>query len=407
VRALVVSAMAACAPQTDLWAGATDRSSATSSALVLASPAAGESSVPLNLQALLVRLPSDLELPPPDSAAVQVMGGPVPLGTRSREAVACDGAGTALCWPLVLDGPLLASTRYDAALVSSLPLRGGGAVAPAIIGQFSTASAPDERPPVVSVGAVELAGPCLHVTLTVDEPASIFLLLAPVSADVVRGEGAGGAVGAAGGRGWPAGQGMGDFEAWVPSSGFSGVVSLQAQAVDRAGNVGAAAAVSVTLPDLPALKITEILSNPAGPEPAQEFVELANVGPGEIELDGLWLEDSKGHDRLPATSLAPGAFALVVPAAFDAAAPGDVAVRTGTLLARVDSRLGGDGLANDRDVVRLRLPDDGAIISSYDGAISTASAAWNGRSLHRRAGSICDNATSWSAAPLAPTPGWE
>jgi hypothetical protein len=149
-----------------------------------------------------------------------------------------------------------------------------------------------------------------------------------------------------------------------------------------------------------------VLSNPAGPEPVQEFVELHNSGESPVDVTGFILEDGKGRDLLPAASVPPGAYALIVPSGFDDTAPGDVPPRPGTLLLRVDSRLGGDGLSNDRDVVRLRLPD-GTLLSSYDGFTSTSASSWNGRSLHRRPGSVCDGAASWSTLPGIPTPGWE
>ena len=63
---------------------------------------------------------------------------------------------------------------------------------------------------------------------------------------------------------------------------------------------------------LPPIAITEVLANPKGPEPQQEFVELRNLGDADVPLGGLRLQDSKGGDDLPAETLAAGGYALVV-----------------------------------------------------------------------------------------------
>ena len=75
-----------------------------------------------------------------------------------------------------------------------------------------------------------------------------------------------------------------------------------------------------------------MLANAAGPEPAQEYVELRNLGGDAVSLAGLRLEDAKGGDDLPAETLAPGGYALVVPSGYDPAQGQDPAPRAGTLL---------------------------------------------------------------------------
>jgi hypothetical protein len=384
-----------CAPKTDLWNQAVDARDQETSALALASPGPGEADVPVNLHSLVLRVPpsfgSELGAPTP----VSLRGGGADVPTRSAGVAPCEVSPSPRCWWLDVDGTLAAGTNYQATLETPLSLDDGRTVPAGAFGAFTTATLPDDEPPVLVVRGVDLAGPCLHVTLTVSEPAALAVIV----------EGA--AAGTPSLR-WPAGQGTADAESWVPfaSMGLRGPASLFVEGHDRSGNVGASAATPVTLPDLPPLAITEILSNPAGPEPAQEFVEIVNTGAGDVDLAGLWLEDGKGRDVLPSAILPAQAFALIVASGFDGAAPGDVPPKPGTLIVRVDSRLGGDGLSNDRDVVRLALPG-GTVITSYDGSTSTAAAAWNGRSLHRRAGSTCDTPSSWSSVPALPTPGWE
>lgn len=385
----------ACAPRTDLWSQAVDGPEPGASALLLASPGPGQTDVPTNLHSVVLRVPPTFgtELDAPAPVVLRGAGAEVP--TRSAALAPCEAAPFPRCWSLDVDGTLAAGTSYQAALERSLSLDDGRILSAGPFGAFSTAALPDDEPPVLSVRGVELAGPCLHVALTVGEPVSLTVILTAPSA------------GAPSLR-WPAGQATGDAETWVPlaSTELRGTVSLSVEAEDRSGNLGGVGAVPVSLPDLPSLAITEILSNPAGPEPAQEFVEIMNTGTGDVDLGGLWLEDGKGRDVLPSVLVPAQGFALIVASGFDAAAPGDVAPKAGTLIVRVDSRLGGDGLSNDRDVVRLALPG-GSVISSYDASTSTAAAAWNGRSLHRRPGATCDTPSSWSSVPAVPTPGWE
>ena len=96
---------------------------------------------------------------------------------------------------------------------------------------------------------------------------------------------------------------------------------------------------------MPPLVITEVLANAAGPEPAQEFVELRNLGDGAVSLAGLRLEDAKGGDDLPAETLAPGG---VRAGRAVGLRPGRARTRAArrTLLVRVDTRIGSDGLSN-------------------------------------------------------------
>lgn len=67
------------------------------------------------------------------------------------------------------------------------------------------------------------------------------------------------------------------------------------------------------------LRITEIQYNPSGPDDGDEFIELKNIGPVTLNLDGVLFQN--GIDfTFPAMTLAPGAFVVVVAnlAAFEA-----------------------------------------------------------------------------------------
>jgi hypothetical protein len=204
----------------------------------------------------------------------------------------------------------------------------------------------------------------------------------------------------------PAGVGQTKFDVSIPIGALtaSSAATVTVGAVDRAGNLASSSPLAFQTPEaLPPIAITEVLANAAGPEPAQEFVELRNLGDEALALGGLRLEDSKGGDDLPAETLAPGAYALVVPSTYDPSGIQDPAPRAGTLLLRVDTRIGSDGLSNGGEVVKLLRGD--AIVSSYGGFVDVSSNAWAGHSVHRLVQSACDRTDAWNHAPLAPTPG--
>jgi hypothetical protein len=153
------------------------------------------------------------------------------------------------------------------------------------------------------------------------------------------------------------------------------------------------------------IAITEIHANPAGPEPAQEYVEIRNLGRDSVDVAGLTIEDSKGVDPLPAALLDSGAYALIVSSGFDPVSPVDTAPRAGTPLIRVDTRIGSDGLANGGEVVRLRTAG-GTVLSSYGGFVDVSAAKWSGKSVPRLPEDACDQAVAWSRLPSPATPGW-
>ena len=109
--------------------------------------------------------------------------------------------------------------------------------------------------------------------------------------------------------------------------------------------------------------ISEVMANPAGAEPEQEWVELFNDGLSAIALAGHALETNGGTALLPTGILAPGAFALVVPSGYVDDDGVDPVAAPGTLILRVPT-LGRDGLSNEGE--RLLLRDaTGAVLSTF------------------------------------------
>lgn len=123
-----------------------------------------------------------------------------------------------------------------------------------------------------------------------------------------------------------------------------------------------------TSPSSPHVIINEVMANPAGPEPQQEWVELYNDGTGEVSLQGWRLEDAGGATELPAVTLQPGEYALVVSSGYDPASWVDAPPAPGAKLIRVDS-VGTSGLSNAGEPVRL-VRGDGETASRVPAIVS-------------------------------------
>jgi hypothetical protein len=157
----------------------------------------------------------------------------------------------------------------------------------------------------------------------------------------------------------------------------------------------------VTEPPRPHVVLNEVLANPSGPDRSQEWVELVNDGDSAVALTGWTLEDGSGASPLPAVTLAPGSFALVVPSAYDIGSLADVPAAAGTLIVRVPE-LGGGGLSNQGETLRLR-DRTGRVVSAFP----ALAAAKSGVSIARREPwSLDDDASAFGpSAPPGATPG--
>ena len=134
---------------------------------------------------------------------------------------------------------------------------------------------------------------------------------------------------------------------------------------------------------LPPVVITEVLGDPRGPEPAQEFIEIKNVGNREVDLTGWMIDDNNDRDGdlLPQGSvLIPGAVALIVSDTFDSASPLDPSPDPDALIIRLAGSIGSNGLKNS-DPESVELYDaEGDLVSRYDGKTGPAR---EGESIHR------------------------
>jgi hypothetical protein len=137
--------------------------------------------------------------------------------------------------------------------------------------------------------------------------------------------------------------------------------TLDIVSVDDRGETARAAFTFATLASMPHLILNEVLANPLGPEPRQEWVEIYNDGSLPAELGGHVLIDVGGETALPSGTLLPGGFALIVNQAFIDDDGLDPAPEPGSLVVRVP-KLGHGGLSNGGEPLSLRDPD-GVVIS--------------------------------------------
>jgi hypothetical protein len=144
--------------------------------------------------------------------------------------------------------------------------------------------------------------------------------------------------------------------------------------------------------------LNEVLANPVGPEPYQEWVELYNDGQIETSLAGYRILDIGGETVLPDVLLPAGQFGVVVSEKFVEDDEVDVAPPPGALLVRVPA-LGKSGLSNSGELLRLVDPK-GQTISRFP-ALPKPKA---GQSVSRRTPDAPDGVSS-SFAITEPTPG--
>ena len=129
-------------------------------------------------------------------------------------------------------------------------------------------------------------------------------------------------------------------------------ITLDVATIDAAGRTQQDALSAITVASMPHVVINEVLANPLGAEPEQEWVELYNDGSVTADLEGYVLSDVGGETLIPPTPLAPGGYALIVNQEFVEDDALDPPPASGALILRV-SKLGKGGLSNAGEPLRL------------------------------------------------------
>jgi hypothetical protein len=114
---------------------------------------------------------------------------------------------------------------------------------------------------------------------------------------------------------------------------------------------------------MPHVVINEVLADPRGPEPAQEWVELYNDGLEQAVIGGWTFEDSGGSVALDAIPIPVGTYLLLVREDFDPVSDADVPPPEGAPLFRV-AGLGKNGLSNTGEQLTLR-DASGRLVSRF------------------------------------------
>ena len=207
----------------------------------------------------------------------------------------------------------------------------------------------------------------------------------------------------------------GDFAACAPSPGSGGESMDGTTGGETTSTTGTTGDGTTGVSEPAEVAIVEVLSNPVGPgngEKADEFVELINLGPGDVDLAGWTIADSVAEDAVgvdpllyssgdggcaPNTCLAAGARAIVVGTAYTGP------TGSGLVLVTDDTTLANAGLAVHEPVV-VR-DGDGVVRSTYRAWPDPAGApdpALTEQALVRDPEAM-DAPEAWSFA--APTPG--
>lgn len=146
----------------------------------------------------------------------------------------------------------------------------------------------------------------------------------------------------------------------------------------------------------PRMVINEVMANPLGAEPAEEWVELVNAGTAPAELIGFQFADGGGKVALPAMVLEPGAYVVLAREDFVGGQSGDVAPDSEVAIVSVP-QLGKSGLTNAGEALRL-LDAAGNVVSSFPAVAADRA----GTSIARREPTTLDDAPTGFVSHAAP-----
>jgi hypothetical protein len=377
----------------------------------LASPEAGMTAVPRNLPRVLVSAEGlvsvdalqSLRLVP--AGGVSSVTGPADLVDRPS---AQDPSKWPACYSLPVAAGLAPSARYLLVLDPGDSQDPGCGFLPTAEPQgFVTGTTSDTTPPEITVSEPRFESTCVGVNVTGSEPVELTAQI------------------------WPVGQvGVGDplvsysnpelalnhdvvLDLSVLATGST--VELIFEGQDFVGLSDVSRPLEFQVPEpIPSVVITEVLANPAGPEPASEFVEVLNLSGESVNVDGWSLSDSALDfgDPLHGDVLQPGQYGLIVGPGYDPFQGPDPAPDPGAILIHSDSSLASGGLSNSGEPVFL-WDGQGRFISSYLDALPVSSSSFNGCSVERVSAEMCGGSSGWapnldgSSTPGRPNSHWQ
>jgi hypothetical protein len=163
---------------------------------------------------------------------------------------------------------------------------------------------------------------------------------------------------------------------------------------------GDSTAAQVTASGGDAVAITEVLADPLGAEPAQEFVEVVNLGNSEADLSGWMIDDNGDSDGDPIPEgaiLGAGQVGLLVAPDYDPGSAEDPPPAPAALVIHLDSSIASSGLKNS-EAETVELYDEiGGLVSCYQGQAGDPK---EGRSAVRLTAELPDgDALAWELEP--------
>ena len=178
-------------------------------------------------------------------------------------------------------------------------------------------------------------------------------------------------------------------------------LEISATVFDLTGRSTDAQTIIQLPPPAPRPMISEVMSNPLGSEPSEEWVEVMNAGDADAILTNYVLSDGSGSVTLPNLTIAPGAFALLVREDFMGGTSGDIAPENHVAIVRLP-QLGKSGLTNSGEALTL-TDADGKLVSSFPARAAERA----GVSVARRDLTIFDDDSSGflAHAPPGASPG--
>ena len=361
----------------------------------LVRPSSGIVGVPLNLPRLFVS--ASLPLPGPAANGVRLVrvetGETVAQGVRPEPggcgSSAAAGSG---CYSMEISGELAPFSRFELAAAVVGEQGGDCAFVPFDTPQqFVTGGSADTEAPSLDLVAARVDARCLSFRVLSSEPVSLLVSVwraaqvgvgLPLVTEPVAEPSAEHQVGL-------------DLSALAAGTAIALVVEGR-DLVDLP-----AVSEPVTLevgPELPFVAITEVLANPAGPEPDQEFVEIYNLSDRTVVLEGWSVSDSEQDtgDPLSTGELAAGQFGLLVGKGYDPFQGQDPSPDPSVPLFRSDTSLASSGLSNSGEPLFL-WDGQGRLVSAYREAANVSGSGHNGCSVELIAPSVCGSGGGFSS----------
>lgn len=348
----------------------------------LLSPPARSADVATNLRRAVVSFSKPVYGVHSGSLWLQLHSGQRLAGEVIRASPLCQERSAGTCYELRLAERLPPLQQIELRTSDAVMDAEGRRVLQGAPRLFATSADPDLTAPEIGALQVQAADGCVVVRVRSSEPVDVAL-----RADWAAQQ--------------PASTGLAEAELSLQAPVSPGA-ELRIVLQDLAGNETVSAPQVVAPFDAAArVVITEVLANPAGPEPSQEWVELQNLSDAPVNLSAWILDDNDdgvGRNTLPASELGPGQHAVVVGPKYSENNPADPSPAAGTLLLRLQSTLGAGGLANAGEPIVLRDPR-GQLISAYGAHYATAAKSWSGRSVERINPAGCDVRANWRPNP--------